>query len=65
MAAGADSSTAHALLAALPLGSAAVKEIPGATTAMIEAAGGAFVQSYVVGLRFVSPLPNLILPPSL
>lgn len=51
IAAGADSDTATALLQALPLGAAAIEKIPGVTTAMIQAAGAAFVESYVVGLR--------------
>ncbi|KAH7162191.1 fungal trichothecene efflux pump [Dactylonectria estremocensis] len=39
------------LLAALPLGSAALQEVPGITTDIMVAAGAAFQQSYVVGLR--------------
>jgi Fungal trichothecene efflux pump (TRI12) len=51
IAAGADSSTAAALLKALPLGAAAIEKVPGVTAGMISAAGAAFVQSYVIGLR--------------
>lgn len=40
-----------ALLAALPLGSAALAEVPGISMEIIAAAGAAFKQSYVVGLR--------------
>ncbi|KAH7023911.1 fungal trichothecene efflux pump [Ilyonectria destructans] len=39
------------LLAALPLGSAALQQVPGITTDIMVAAGAAFQQSYVVGLR--------------
>lgn len=39
------------LLAALPLGSAALQQVPGITTDIMGAAGAAFQQSYVVGLR--------------
>ncbi|KAK7427168.1 hypothetical protein QQZ08_006281 [Neonectria magnoliae] len=39
------------LLAALPLGSAALQQIPGITADMMAAAAAAFQQSYVVGLR--------------
>jgi hypothetical protein len=40
-----------ALLAALPLGAAALAEVPGITNEIMAAAGSAFQQSYVVGLR--------------
>jgi hypothetical protein len=40
-----------ALLAALPLGAAALAEVPGLTTDIATAAGGAFQQSFVHGLR--------------
>ncbi|KAF2500113.1 hypothetical protein BU16DRAFT_453129 [Lophium mytilinum] len=53
IAAGATPSTAQALLAAIPLGAAAIEKVPGITTAIVEAAGAAFVQSYVVGLRTI------------
>jgi hypothetical protein len=50
-AAGLSASSSAALLAALPLGSAAVAKVPGITTAIAVAAGKAFQQSYVIGLR--------------
>ena len=50
-AAGLPESSVGALLAALPLGSAALKEVPGITADVIAAASEAFKQSYVVGLR--------------
>ncbi|KAK3698295.1 hypothetical protein LTR37_017003 [Vermiconidia calcicola] len=49
--AGASAEQAASILAALPLGQSALAAIPGATTNMIAAAGGAFQQSYVIGLR--------------
>jgi hypothetical protein len=49
--AGLDPTNAGALLAALPLGAEALAQIPGITTDIILAAGAAFQQSYVVGLR--------------
>lgn len=49
--AGLPSSSIGALMAALPLGSAALAEVPGITTEIIVAAADAFKQSYVVGLR--------------
>lgn len=52
-AAGGSEATATALLAALPLGAEAIAKVPGTTEAMVAAAGSAFVQSYVVGLRMV------------
>lgn len=51
IAAGLPESSAEALLAALPLGSAALAEVPGITTEIIMAASEAFKQSFVVGLR--------------
>lgn len=51
IAAGLPESSAEALLAALPLGSAALAEVPGITTDIIMAASEAFKQSFVVGLR--------------
>jgi hypothetical protein len=53
MSAGADSATAEALLKAIPLGASAIANVTGATTAMVEAAGAAFIESYVVGLRII------------
>jgi hypothetical protein len=53
-AAGADPDTAAALAAAIPLGAPAIEKVTGATTAMVQAAGAAFVESYVVGLRYVA-----------
>lgn len=50
-AAGASSSVAEAVLAALPNGAAALEKISGLTPAIAEAAGAAFVDSYVQGLR--------------
>lgn len=52
-AAGASPSTAQALLAAIPLGTTAIEKVPGITTAIVEAAGGAYIQSYVLALRTV------------
>ncbi|KAL2212950.1 MFS general substrate transporter [Sarocladium strictum] len=51
IAAGLDSDSVPALLAALPLGSAALAQVPGITNDIAAAAGAAFQQSYVVGLR--------------
>lgn len=51
IAAGLPASSAPALLQALPLGAAALAKVPGITTQIIVAAGAAFQQSYVVGLR--------------
>jgi hypothetical protein len=50
-AAGASVDTANAVLAALPLGASALEKIQGLTTAISEAAGAAFVQSYVEGIK--------------
>lgn len=50
-AAGLPSSSVPALLAALPLGAEALAKVPGITTDIMVAAGAAFRQSYVVGLR--------------
>ncbi|KAH6898208.1 fungal trichothecene efflux pump [Thelonectria olida] len=49
--AGLPESSIEQLLAALPLGSAALEKVPGITTEIIVAAAAAFQQSYVVGLR--------------
>lgn len=49
--AGLPASSAKALLAALPLGSAALVKMPGTTAKIAVAAGKAFQQSYVFELR--------------
>lgn len=49
--AGVSQETAVGILTALPLGASALAEVPGATTAAIAAAGAAFQQCYVIGLR--------------
>ena len=54
IAAGASKQTAQQVLAALPSGSAAVMKVSGITTAIAEAAGAAYVQSYAVGLKTVA-----------
>jgi hypothetical protein len=51
IAAGLPAGSASALLAAIPLGSKAIALVPGITTEIAVAAGKAFQQSYVVGLR--------------
>ena len=51
IAAGLPTSSASALLAALPLGASAIAQVPGITNEIAAAAGAAFQQSYVVGLR--------------
>ena len=51
IAAGLPSGSVKALLSALPLGSEALSKVPGITKEIITAAGAAFQQSYVVGLR--------------
>lgn len=50
-AAGLAASSVPSLLAALPLGSEALATVPGITSEIAAAAGAAFKQSYVVGLR--------------
>ena len=50
-AAGASPKVATAVLTALPLGAEALAAVPGLTTAIATAAGGAFVQSYVEGVK--------------
>lgn len=50
-AAGASPKVAEAVLAALPLGAAALEKVPGLTKAIAAAAGGAFVESYVQGVK--------------
>jgi hypothetical protein len=51
IAAGLPQSSVSALMGALPLGSVALAKVPGITAEIIGAAGQAFQQSYVVGLR--------------
>lgn len=51
IAAGLPSGSVDALLTALPLGAAALSKVPGITTKVLDAALGAFQESYVVGLR--------------
>ena len=50
-AAGASPKVSEAVLAALPLGEEALEQVHGLTTAIAEAAGAAFVESFVYGLR--------------
>lgn len=50
-AAGLPASSVPALLAALPLGATALAKVPGITTEITLAAGAAFQQAYVIGLR--------------
>jgi predicted secreted protein len=50
-AAGLPSGSLAALFAALPLGSAALAEVPGITTEIMAAAGAAYQQAYVHALR--------------
>ncbi|KJR83763.1 uncharacterized protein SPSK_00105 [Sporothrix schenckii 1099-18] len=50
-AAGLPASSVDALLAALPLGATALEAVPGITDAIIAAAGKAYQQAYVVGVR--------------
>ena len=50
-AAGASPEVAQAVAAALPMGAAALEKVQGLTTAIAEAAGGAFVESYVQGVK--------------
>ena len=52
--AGASESAATALLAAFPLGSAAIAEVPGVNEQIIAAAGGAFQLSYAYGLKITA-----------
>lgn len=51
LAAGGSQQVAVEILTALPLGASALAKIPDATEQMIAAAGAAFQQAYVVGLR--------------
>jgi len=50
-AAGASPTVAEAVLAALPLGAAALEKVRGLATAIAEAAGAAYVESYVQGVK--------------
>lgn len=50
-AAGASPKVAEAVLAALPLGTAALEKVQGLTTAIATAAGGAYIDSYVQGVK--------------
>jgi hypothetical protein len=49
--AGATPATARAVLAAFPFGAAGLEKVQGLTTAITQAAGAAFVQSYVEGVK--------------
>lgn len=51
--AGLPSTSVEALLSALPLGEAALSKVPGITAEALEAALSAFLQSFVVALRYV------------
>lgn len=51
VAAGLPEDSTPALLAALSLGASAIAQVPGITNEITAAAGAAFQQSYVVGLR--------------
>ena len=50
-AAGATPAIANTVLAALPSGAAALAQVKGATPAILKAAGGAFQESYVQGVK--------------
>jgi hypothetical protein len=54
MQAGASKDTATALLAAFPLGSAAIAKVPGINTDILAAAGTAFQWSYAHGLKITA-----------
>lgn len=54
-AAGASTTVAEAVLAALPLGTAALEKVQGLTTTIAAAAGAAYVESYVQGVKWVLP----------
>jgi hypothetical protein len=56
MSAGLPASAVPALLAALPLGADALAKVPGISTKIITAASAALVQSYQIGLRYVTPI---------
>lgn len=49
---GGNAKMAAEILAALPLGAAALEKVPGLTTAIAGAAGLAFQESYRLGLRY-------------
>lgn len=51
IAAGGTASMVKSILAALPLGAAALENVPGATLKIIEAAGTAYQESYTKGLQ--------------
>ena len=52
--AGASEATANALLAAFPLGTAAIEKVPGINTNILAAAGTAFQWSYAHGLKITA-----------
>jgi hypothetical protein len=54
MGAGLPASAVPALLAALPLGADALATVPGISMDIITAASAALVQSYQIGLRYVT-----------
>jgi hypothetical protein len=54
IAAGMSPENAHSLLAALPLGSAAITQVPGTTPEAVGAASLAFQWSYAHGLKIVA-----------
>jgi hypothetical protein len=54
MRAGLPASAVSSLLAALPLGADALAKVPGISVDIITAAGTALVQSYQIGLRYVT-----------
>ena len=54
IAAGAKEATANALLAAFPLGTAALEKVPGVNKKILAAAGSAFQYSYAHGLKITA-----------
>lgn len=60
IAAGLPSASVEALMAALPLGEAALSQVPGITEEILISALGAFQQSYVVALRYVFALRGIL-----
>jgi hypothetical protein len=54
MAAGGTKAVGESILAALPTGASALAKVQGASLAMIEAAGGAYVESYKIGIRTIA-----------
>ena len=54
--AGLPPTSVEALLSALPLGAAAISEVPGITEPILATALAAFQQSFVVALRYVASL---------